>query len=163
MHWWGRSNEYCLRAELRKLMYTPVNPSFFYMKVGFKGEGQNYIGMFLWCMVFIFLHRNICCDYSLEAPQRGTFNVSTHNICFQILIWILCLILDLLNPDMPYLYKQCSSRSAGFLRSQLIWICTYFCNYVNLYQQLPVSGSRNLIGWKIEVGMASKYIQHGKG
>ena len=28
-------------------MYTPVNPSFYYVKEGFKG-GQNYIGMFSW-------------------------------------------------------------------------------------------------------------------
>ena len=24
-------------AEIRKIMYTPVNPSFYYIKVGFKG------------------------------------------------------------------------------------------------------------------------------
>ena len=30
----------------------------------------------------------------------------------------------LLNPDVPCLCKQCRSRSAGFWRSQLIWICT---------------------------------------
>ena len=32
--------------------------------------------------------------------------------------------------------------------------------YVNLYQE---PGSSNLIGWKLQVGMASKFIQHGKG
>ena len=37
---------------------------------------------------------------------------------------ILLLTLVLLNPDMSCLCKQCSSRSAGFWRSQLIWICT---------------------------------------
>ena len=37
-------------------------------------------------------------------------------------------------------------------RSQLIWICTVFNKYVNLYQQ---SGSSNLIGWKLEVRLAS--------
>ena len=31
--------------------------------------------------------------------------------------------------------------------------------YVNLYQQ---TGSSNLIGWKLEVGVASKFIQQGK-
>ena len=35
-----------------------------------------------------------------------------------------CLTLVLLNPDIPCLCKQCSSRSVGFWRSQLIWICT---------------------------------------
>ena len=32
--------------------------------------------------------------------------------------------LVLLNPDMSCLCKQCRSRSVGFSRSQLIWICT---------------------------------------
>ena len=34
------------------------------------------------------------------------------------------LTLVLLNPDIPYLCKQCRSWSDGFWRSQLIWICT---------------------------------------
>ena len=34
------------------------------------------------------------------------------------------LTLVLLNPDIPCLCKQCRSRSVGFFRSQLIWICT---------------------------------------
>ena len=32
--------------------------------------------------------------------------------------------LVLLNQDIPCLCKQCRSRSAGFFRSQLDWICT---------------------------------------
>ena len=37
-----------------------------------------------------------------------------------------CLLLTLvvLDPDIPCICKQCRSRSAGFWRSQLIWICT---------------------------------------
>ena len=34
------------------------------------------------------------------------------------------LTLVLLNPDIPCICKQCRSRSVGFWRSQLIWICT---------------------------------------
>ena len=34
-----------------------------------------------------------------------------------------CLTLVLLNPDIHYLCKQRRSRSVGFCRSQLIWIC----------------------------------------
>ena len=30
---------------------------------------------------FLFLHENICCGYSLEAPCRGASN-EYHNICF---------------------------------------------------------------------------------
>ena len=32
----------------------------------------------------------------------------------------------LLNPDMSCLCKLCRSRSVGFFRSQLIWICTVY-------------------------------------
>ena len=38
------------------------------------------------------------------------------------------LTLVLLNLDMPCLYKQCRSRSVGFWRSQLIWICSLWLN-----------------------------------
>ena len=49
----GRSNEYphsMFSTEIRKLMYTPVNPILQY-KNGVKG-GQTYIGVFLWCGFF---------------------------------------------------------------------------------------------------------------
>ena len=52
--------------------------------------------------------------------------------------------LVLLNPDMCCLCKE-----ANWSRSALFAI-----KYVNLYQQ---SGSRNLIGWKLEMGMASLF------
>ena len=46
---------------------------------------EEYLGIILGYF-FLFLHKNICCRYSLEAPCRGTsskaFLVSTHNICF---------------------------------------------------------------------------------
>ena len=42
--------------------------------------------------------------------------------------FVICVIklltLVRLSPDIPYLFKQCRSRSVGFWRSQLIWICT---------------------------------------
>ena len=31
--------------------------------------------------IFLFLDKNICCGYSLEAPWRGASN-EYHNICF---------------------------------------------------------------------------------
>ena len=51
------------------------------------------------------------------------------NTCCSELSWRLrsfntSLSLALLNPDMSCFCKQCRSRSAGFWRSQLIWICT---------------------------------------
>ena len=42
------------------------------------------------------------------------------------------LILVLLNPDIPCFCKQCRSRSEGFWRSQLIWICTV-CHCLWIY------------------------------
>ena len=54
---------------------------------------------------------------------------------------------------MPCLSKQCRSRSVGFWRSQLIWICTV-CHF-NLYQQ---SGSSNLIGLKLEMGVVFQSV-----
>ena len=53
-----------------------------------------------------------------------------------------------INPD------QFASDEANWSES------LFAIKYVNLYQQ---SGSSTLIGWKLEVGMASKFIQHDKG
>ena len=50
---------------------------------------------------------------------------------------------------------QLASSEANWSGSTLFVI-----NYVNLYQQ-PVSS--NLIGWKLEVGVVSEFIQHDKG
>ena len=45
--------------------------------------------------------------------------------------------LVLLKQAMPCLCKQYRSRSTGFFRGQMIWICTVFViKYVNLYQNL---------------------------
>ena len=50
-------------------------------------------------------------------------------------IWLLNGINQvLMNPDVTCLLKQCRSRSVGFWRSQLIWICTvchYICEFVS--------------------------------
>ena len=54
----GGSNEYpqsMFWAEIRKIMYTPVNPGLLY-KSGVQG-GQNYIGMFSWWITFLFAGR----------------------------------------------------------------------------------------------------------
>ena len=40
----------CFWAEIRKIIYTPVNPSFTIWKWGLRG--QHYIGMFSWCQQF---------------------------------------------------------------------------------------------------------------
>ena len=42
----------------------------------------------------------------------------------QTAVLVIFLTLVLLNPDRPCFCKQCRSRSVGFFRSQLIWICS---------------------------------------
>ena len=42
---------------------------------------------------FLFLHENIYCDYSLEAPRRGASN-EYHNICFRGEIRKISILLD---------------------------------------------------------------------
>ena len=65
------------------------------------------------------------------------------------------LILVLLNPFANSVDPdQLASEEANWSRSALFAI-----HYVNLYQQ---TGSSNLIGWKLEVGGASWFIQHDK-
>ena len=68
------------------------------------------------------------------------------------LVQILTLVL--LNPDIPYLCKQCISRSVGFCLHCLqlsMWI------YTRSLSMWPdqLSRSSNLISWKWEVGVAA--------
>ena len=75
-------------------------------------------------------------------------SVSTHNINLGAKISKFILTLVLLNAFANSVKKP-TSRSALLVTM-----------YVILYQQ---PGSSNLIGWKIEMGMASWFIQHDKG
>ena len=66
--------------------------------------------------------------------------------------WCVTLTLVLLNPDIPAFVNsidpdQLASEEANWSGSALFVI-----QYVNLYQQ---PGSSNLIGWQLEVGVAS--------
>ena len=56
---------------------------------------------------------------------------------------------SLAEQDMPCLSKECRSRSVGFNWSGY---ALFVIQYVNMHQQ---PGSSNLIGWKLEVGVAS--------
>ena len=58
---------------------------------------------------------HIACTISQKLTKFCVLVLLIHNIS---------LTLVLLNPDIPCLCKQCRSRSVGFWRSQLIWICT---------------------------------------
>ena len=63
-------------------------------------------------------------DFNLMVKNAKTFN-EPKSLIFKVIVTksnILTLVL--MNPDMSCLCKQCRSRSVGFWRSQLIWICT---------------------------------------
>ena len=60
------------------------------------------------------------------------------------------------NWQLPFLTQQKEENEEdNWSRSALFVI-----KYANLYLQ---PGSSNLIGWKLDMGMASEFIQHGKG
>ena len=84
-----------------------------------------------------------CCGPPLRGifvttPLRSVFDKVLLHVCSRLVLFtpylvpqecyvqchIYFLTLVLLNPDIPCLCKQCRSRSVGFWRSQLIWICT---------------------------------------
>ena len=52
----GGSNKYpqfMFLSSNKKNDVKLCKPQFYYIKVGFRGGGQNFIGMFLWCRVFV--------------------------------------------------------------------------------------------------------------
>ena len=68
--------------------------------------------------VYLFHYHEIWQNFKIQTtpPLRAALAVLNG--------FFLNLTLVLLNPDIPCLCKQCRSRSVGFWRSQLIWICT---------------------------------------
>ena len=66
----------------------------------------------------------------------------------------------LLNPDIPCICKQLDPDQLASEEANWSGSALFAIQYVNLYQQ---SGLSNLIGWKLEMGMASKFIQQDKG
>ena len=81
--------------------------------------------------------------YIFEKKKQEKLSQNPH----QILYPFLTLVLQ--NPDMSCLYKQCRSRS-----EEAKWSGTalFVIKYANLHEQ---RGSGNLIGWQLEVGVAS--------
>ena len=53
-----------------------------------------------------------------------------------------------------------NSVDPDLLASQKPTAALFVMKYLNFYQK---PGWSNLIGWKLEVGMASEFIQHDKG
>ena len=72
---------------------------------------------------------NICLYYFVRENKAWNF---MWTVCLRMpseTILHCTLTLVLLNPNIHCLCKHCRSRSVGFWRSQLIWICTV-CHWV---------------------------------
>ena len=87
----------------------------------------SLVGYVLWLWLFF------TCLFELSfihgpvnvIKAMSTWSVNYLPTLFLVHNWQMpFLTLVLLNPDIPCLCKQCRSRSVGFFRSQLIWICT---------------------------------------
>ena len=61
-----------------------------------------------------------CCLNNYNAGLLISFFLSDINCTSLFIVFTLVL----LNPDMLFLSKQCRSRSVGFWRGHLIWLCT---------------------------------------
>ena len=87
---------------------------------------------------------DFCVYHSVKAAS--SYLVCSIHICFLTLCPAFANSVD---------RDQLASEEANWSRSAL-----FAMKYVNLYQQ---SGSSNLIGWKLEMGVASSFIQQDKG
>ena len=70
------------------------------------------------------LGRLHCCSSSSSVRRWYMYAAFLFLLRKNTFIVLIPLTFVLLNPDIPCLCKQCRSRSVGFWRSQLIWICT---------------------------------------
>ena len=78
--------------------------------------------------------KTICPRHHL---MRGHKNIKVYPLTLTGSVSVLTLVL--LNVDIKCLCKQCRSRSVGFRRSQLIWICTVchsVCEFISTWIKL---------------------------
>ena len=86
---------------------------------------------------FLFLHKNICCGYSLEAPRWGTSNEYRQHMFSwrnkKNIMWIppssVAVQVDL--------SKQCGPRSDTAWGGLLKRICTVKHSYIDRYHNMP--------------------------
>ena len=78
--------------------------------------------------------------------------------CFTSYQYYLTLVL--LNPDLSCFSNSVDPDQLASEEANWSGSAQFAIKYANFLQQ---SGSSNLIGWKLEVGMASKFIQQDKG
>ena len=93
-----------------------------------------------------------CLLSSTHIPSWKDVHSKRKDFALRAFTVLYAITLVLLIPDIPCLCKQCRSRSVGFLRTNWSGSTLFVIENVNLYQE---PGSSNLIGWKLEVGMAS--------
>ena len=130
----GGSNEYhnlCFWAEIRKIMYTPVNPSFTIQKRGLRGSKlYRRVFVMIWqCFkLLIWIMQDKCKIVEVLTEGWQTMALNKINIYDKYLILIL------LNPDIPCLCKQCrsSSEGANWSGSALFTISIWYCIKRNL-------------------------------
>ena len=114
------------------------------------------------------LNRQMCTAWSdswlpaITKSRCSSIYVSTNNKCFGVGVdgpkMILTLVM--LNPDISCLCKQCRSRSVGFWRSQLIWICTVCHNVCESIATIQIKQSDWL---KLRSGCGTLIYSAGQG
>ena len=88
-------------------------------------------------------------DLTMDAFVANLDKKPTQTVIYmRKVLFVVYLTFVLLNQDMPCLCKQYRSRSEANWSGSALFVILY----LNLYQQL---GSSNLIGRKLEVGVAS--------
>ena len=93
-------------------------------------HARRYVFLCCGSYVIVSSHSSLAFFHYHHSPQQRLIfiewswqtDVSESNVIGTCTRQTLALVL--LNPDMSCLCKQCRSRSVGFWRSQLIWICT---------------------------------------
>ena len=91
-------------------------------------------------LFFLFIHKNICCGYSLEAPRRGASNEYPQHVFLWgiqenypgIIIKYACLMGPLNRPEGPSLrprleYYKNKNISCSWASAEQIYSVTYLC------------------------------------
>ena len=103
--------------------------------------GQKTFLMKITCSCVVFLMIGYICKVVVKMnltrnwPYHGVHKISvTLPIFMSFVVSPLFVLTFVLLSEMSCLCKQCRSRSVGFFRSQLIWICTVWhsvCKFIS--------------------------------
>ena len=76
--------------------------------------------------MFLFLHDNICCGYSLEAPRRGASN-EYYSICFR----------GEIRKNNTFLFKKARIWSYALVCDLFLYIVNYWPRYaINIHRNI---------------------------